>query len=196
MDTSRFFCFYVPCCWLEIRPPVRAWASSILTSNKPDACNFSAAASPAAPAPMMTTVVFVILFLVRDPLHSRNHFTLFHCVDFWCGRMSGWKITRCADKIRYRQTVCVPSSEWRSGTRMWLKVCAGRFCFRVCALWKSILPRNEPTKLGQLQPNYGHSNHPSYKTKLKTESKMVANKKWKKYKQRLLNQSINQATIK
>ena len=67
-----------------------------------------------------------------------------------------------------------------------------RVCLKVCALWKSILPGNKPTKLGQLQPIYGHSDYPSYETKVKTESKMVSYKKWKKnYKQRPPNQSIN-----
>ena len=76
-------------------------------------------------------------------------------------------------------------------TRICLKVCALRFCFKVCALWKSLLPRNKPTKLGQLQPAYGHSDHPLYKTKVKTEFNMVFYKKWKKV-QATLTQSSNQ----
>ena len=68
-----------------------------------------------------------------------------------------------------------------------------RICLKVCAPQKSILPRKKPTELDQLQATYGHSNHPSYKTELKMESKTVSYKKWKKYKQRLLNQSVNQS---
>ena len=80
--------------------------------------------------------------------------------------------------------------DWLS-TRICLKVCAPRFCFKVCALWKLILSGNKPTKLGQLQPTYGHSNFTAYKTKMKTESKMVSHKKWKRL-QATLTQSINQ----
>ena len=69
-----------------------------------------------------------------------------------------------------------------------------RICFKVCAFWKSILPRNKLTKLGQLRPTYGHSNRASYKTKVKTESKMVSyKKKWKNSTSNVY--SINQSTI-
>ena len=66
-----------------------------------------------------------------------------------------------------------------------------RICLKVCALWKSILPENEPIKLDQLRPTYAHSNHAPYKTKVKTASKIVFNKRWKKI-QTMFTQSINQ----
>ena len=52
-------------------------------------------------------------------------------------------------------------------------------------------PGNKPIKLGRLQPTYGHSHHASYKTKVKTESKMVPTKNREKV-QAMLTQSINQ----
>ena len=147
--------------------------------------------------------------ITQTPLHFTSSFK----------RFSAWrKLRKCSFSVRRDQCgtkkVLFFSSMWLIGcgckngkvlfsatlvankrkqsTRICLQVCAPRFCFKVCALWKSILPGKKPTKLGQLQPTYGLNNRASYKTKVKTESKMVFYKKMeKKYKQSLPNQSIN-----
>ena len=51
--------------------------------------------------------------------------------------------------------------------------------------------RKQTDQTRPTSPIYGHSNHPSYKIKVKTKSKMVSCKKWKKS-QAMFTQSINQ----
>ena len=54
-------------------------------------------------------------------------------------------------------------------------------------------PEKNPTKLSQLQPVYAQSNHPSFKTKVRTESKMVFSKEGKKSTSNIY--PINQSTV-
>ena len=117
----------------------------------------------------------------------RDYNAVNHGLDL---RTGTWTVRGYASKSAHSHVI-----RWlidRLTTRICFKVCAPRFCFKVNALKKSTLPRNNPTKLGQLQPTYGHSDRPSYKTKMKTESKMIFYKKVEKeYRQPLVNQSIN-----
>ena len=111
------------------------------------------------------------------------------CTPLLC---DGWLIdwvrghaSKSAHPVFASKSVHSPVMRWLID---WLST---RTCLKVCAPWKLIIPGNKPTKVGQLQPSYGHSNRASYKTRRKTESEMVSYKKRKKYQQRLLNQSIN-----
>ena len=101
-------------------------------------------------------------------------------------------ILTCArnmNKVRPHQTEDCQRVSKVSFSHYRAKLNAPPFCTKFCALLKSLLPQNNPTKLCLAWPTYAHSIHPHRQTKFNCASTMVLEKK--RVKQHHIDHSIN-----